>query len=540
MQVYHHFGNTTVGPSDPYSQVKCSVCNCSTDESLLLLCDLCDSASHTYCVGLGATVPDGDWFCQDCKLLRDEQAENEMNTDPGNQISSGPVLKIQSQDERVCIFDIVREPCSTVIQRTRKVSSDPRHLPPPSSTADEISMIGKKHSQSSRRQESSAQQTIKSNARTLRHCRNVHDRIRVLRKNWNRFRSGALTFSSSRGDGSISSLEPVTSRSLNQPHSSSCLNQQSSVESGSAVVQVDNSRAYVIDKAWEMMEIAKTIRQGREKSIVVFKDSKYPIKKPDALKKADSMSFRHLPPKSQQSGYNELASSKSIWTSGPYKVIETNQEKLPVEKSFSRSAPSISSVVSEPLASNIWHVKEIDHTSSSGSKPRCSKDKNEVGYGCVDRNADKGYDAKSEIWCVKEVDHKSSSCSKPRCTKEKNGVGNSFVDRKANKASDAKIEILSLVKLNLKLQTKDEKLEVDAYKEVARLATHSILAACGLEQPKPEFCSLPGSICSHPDEVRQCQRSTLMPNSCRKCFFEFVKDVVSTILLQKKKIAKNS
>lgn len=82
--------------------------------------------------------------------------------------------------------------------------------------------------------------------------------------------------------------------------------------------------------------------------------------------------------------------------------------------------------------------------------------------------------------------------------------------------------------------------EVDAYKEVARLATHSILAACGLEQPKPEFCSLPVSICSHPDEVRQCQRSTLMPNSCRKCFFEFVKDVVSTILLQKKKIAKNS
>lgn len=515
------------------------MCNCSADESLLLLCDLCDSASHTYCVGLGATVPDGDWFCQDCKLLKDEQADNELNTDPGNQISSGPVLKIQSQDERVSIFDIVREPRSTVTQRTRNVSSDPRNLPPPSSTTDEISLTGKMHSPSSRRQENFAQHTTKSNARTLRHCRNVRDRIHVLRKNWNRFQSGALTFSSSRGDRSISSQEPVTSRSLDQPHSSSCLNQQLSGESGSSVLQVDNSRAHEIDKAWEMMKIAKTIGQVRENSGMVIKDSKHPIKKPSALKKADSTSSRHLPPKNQQSGYNELASSKGVWTSGPYKVIDKNREKLPAEKSFSGSAPSISRVVSEPLASNIRHVKEIDHISSSGSKPRCSKDKNEVGYSCVDRKVDKGYDANSEIWHVKEVDHKSSSCSKPMCTEEKNEVGNSCVDRKANKASDAKSEIQSLVKLNLKLQTKDEKLEVDAYKEVARLATHSILAACGLEQPKPEFCSLAGSICSHPDEVRQCQRSTLMPNSCRKCFYEFVKDVVSATLLQKKKIAKN-
>lgn len=31
-----------------------------------LLCDLCDSAAHTYCVGLGREVPDGDWYCRSC------------------------------------------------------------------------------------------------------------------------------------------------------------------------------------------------------------------------------------------------------------------------------------------------------------------------------------------------------------------------------------------------------------------------------------------------------------------------------------------
>ncbi|KAL2462059.1 Uncharacterized protein Adt_45479 [Abeliophyllum distichum] len=320
-------------------------------------------------------------------------------------------------------------------------------------------------SPSSGRQEILAQHTTKSNARTLRRCRNVRDRIHVLRKNWNRYRSGALTFSSSQGDDSISSQKPAC-RSSNQLHSASCLNQQSSGESGSSGVLVNNCRAHEIDKAWKMMEIAKTIRKGREKSSIVSKDSKHPIKKLNALKQAHYSSSRHLPPKSQQSGYDELASSEGIRTPGPYKTCDKNQEKLPREKLFSGSAHSISSAVSEPpLASKMWHVKEVNHTSSSGSKPRCSKEKIEVGNSCV--------------------------------------------DRKANKAFNAKSEIQSLVKLNLKLQTKDDKLEVDAYKEVARLATHSILAACGFEQP-------------------------------RKCFYVFVKDVVSTILLQKKKIVENS
>jgi len=45
----------------------CVMCGSDDNEQLLLLCDGCDSAQHTYCVGLGDHVPDGDYYCDACK-----------------------------------------------------------------------------------------------------------------------------------------------------------------------------------------------------------------------------------------------------------------------------------------------------------------------------------------------------------------------------------------------------------------------------------------------------------------------------------------
>lgn len=73
--------------------------------------------------------------------------------------------------------------------------------------------------------------------------------------------------------------------------------------------------------------------------------------------------------------------------------------------------------------------------------------------------------------------------------------------------------------------------EVDTFKKVARLATHSILAACGLEHKTPGISSLPECACVHSEEDKELRRSTLIPKSCRECFFLFVKSVVNTILL---------
>ncbi|XP_074559715.1 uncharacterized protein LOC141815659 [Curcuma longa] len=59
---------------DPYENVVCIECHQGGDDSLMLLCDICDSPAHTYCVGLGREVPEGNWYCQCCKSAGDDSS----------------------------------------------------------------------------------------------------------------------------------------------------------------------------------------------------------------------------------------------------------------------------------------------------------------------------------------------------------------------------------------------------------------------------------------------------------------------------------
>ncbi|KAK8542390.1 hypothetical protein V6N12_014987 [Hibiscus sabdariffa] len=52
---------------DPYENVICSECHQGGDDELMLLCDICDSSAHTYCVGLSREVPEGNWYCDGCR-----------------------------------------------------------------------------------------------------------------------------------------------------------------------------------------------------------------------------------------------------------------------------------------------------------------------------------------------------------------------------------------------------------------------------------------------------------------------------------------
>uniref|UniRef100_A0A8I6WKK4 PHD and RING finger domain-containing protein 1 n=3 Tax=Hordeum vulgare subsp. vulgare TaxID=112509 RepID=A0A8I6WKK4_HORVV len=52
---------------DPYENVVCIECNQGGDDNLMLLCDICDSSAHTFCVGLGREVPEGNWYCGGCR-----------------------------------------------------------------------------------------------------------------------------------------------------------------------------------------------------------------------------------------------------------------------------------------------------------------------------------------------------------------------------------------------------------------------------------------------------------------------------------------
>lgn len=53
----------------------CEVCNSGEDEDVLLLCDGCDRAYHTYCLGL-MDVPPGSWFCDTCCAGDDDDADD--------------------------------------------------------------------------------------------------------------------------------------------------------------------------------------------------------------------------------------------------------------------------------------------------------------------------------------------------------------------------------------------------------------------------------------------------------------------------------
>lgn len=54
----------------------CPICNSAEREDILLLCDSCDAAYHTHCVGIDY-IPDGDWYCMECAHLFDLTQEPE-------------------------------------------------------------------------------------------------------------------------------------------------------------------------------------------------------------------------------------------------------------------------------------------------------------------------------------------------------------------------------------------------------------------------------------------------------------------------------
>ncbi|MCJ1337409.1 hypothetical protein MMC09_002691 [Bachmanniomyces sp. S44760] len=47
----------------------CQTCGADDNEDVLLLCDGCEAACHTYCAGLDS-VPNGQWFCDTCDAQR--------------------------------------------------------------------------------------------------------------------------------------------------------------------------------------------------------------------------------------------------------------------------------------------------------------------------------------------------------------------------------------------------------------------------------------------------------------------------------------
>lgn len=52
---------------DALEAIECERCGSGLCEEILLLCDGCNLAYHTFCLSPSLPlVPDGDWFCDDC------------------------------------------------------------------------------------------------------------------------------------------------------------------------------------------------------------------------------------------------------------------------------------------------------------------------------------------------------------------------------------------------------------------------------------------------------------------------------------------
>ncbi|XP_031120117.1 uncharacterized protein LOC116023266 isoform X1 [Ipomoea triloba] len=582
-QVYDYSGNLTTGSFDPYAEVQCNVCHSSADDSLLLLCDLCDSASHTYCVGLGATVPEGDWFCSDCSLLRTEHAKTDTGDNCDNQLKSAACHgQISSTGEVVSIFEIVREPQTSYVEGLSLVNSDTSSVSPQVVTC-------KRETLSNDVAELASSRT-KLSAKTLWHCRSVNDRIRTLRENWDGLQSGSLYFPSNKNhDGDIAKQKPETG-----------------CDKGSDE----------INKAWKMLDIAKSVVRNHGGSKTLTQASKQASKKMNTCAEACGGHLNSRSSHRQQPGFscigqevphryhplNKNYHMNRSQTSGQQKkqenvalnrspnVKECFLEKMntykqtggghsnslsrhrqnlgnsgpgnhlqyhPRDKNYQMNRSQMSGqqqkqdTATSKVPPNVQECFSTTHLALHSEMTSSKEDHASFQPNVCDKS---GHMKKKDLCTilpgsnssmrsaqtVSSISHAeeelglSSSRNKAKHLKDKVGPEKNNESSKAKDEYDeAKTEIQSLVKLNLKLLSKDKKLEAEKFKEIARLSTHSILAACGLEKRRSGIPAFPNSICFHVNEASEIRRSTLMPNSCRECFFLFVKDVVSSIMLER-------
>ncbi|XXG55228.1 hypothetical protein AAC387_Pa03g2942 [Persea americana] len=583
-QVYHPLGNGTTGPSDPYEDTCCTECQTSENESLLLLCDLCDSAAHTYCVGLGRTVPEGDWYCHDCSVSRNEHSD-QLDNDCRYQNSSRTIGKKPAYEADISISEIVREERSLVVREVRSLAELARDRSIFSeehgNQVERNSPPRKRQSQSSSlppKQSSSAAVSVKEpeqGPRTLHQCRNLHGRIRAMRENWNALRNGSVMFSlrmlNSGGRNNIRRKDTGARIHGNSSEPQPLVSKTAGEDS------VFTKNTHDVERAWKMMEVAKSI----EGTTGVAGSGNHctpnhPVSKNNVLKETRNrtLSFSILNSKpsmhkneggipsekcQKDQARNENISS-SILNSKPstHKVMGG----IPSEKSQKELCPELvhkkwksRACENQKLMIDIKDMHGVDirfpvaHLSGYSelqSSKQAMESFQEVVSHLPMRQPSNLYSEGNVPYCsgrvidyLPRVSDLSFSSTKPIVSSNCNvdpsreivGVCRK-VDDAQRKDDGAKCEVQALVKLNLKLLSKDKQLGADKFKEVARLATHTILAACGLEHTKSSVRPFPSWTCTHTLQSQKCRASNLMPSSCRECFYVFVKNVVDSIMAE--------
>ncbi|KAG9448611.1 hypothetical protein H6P81_008576 [Aristolochia fimbriata] len=571
-QVYDPRGNTATGPRDPYAQISCFKCHGSEDEYLLLLCDLCDSAAHTYCVGLGNSVPEGDWYCHDCSIMRNEHSRSQIDEDLCNQEVSDS-SRGGLRDAYVSLHEIVQEEAGINGSQVNRISTCPR-------TECKISLF----SQESRGKSSSAANTepkssvfsqecqeISSvantpkqpHARTLRRCRNLHSRIKKLRENWNSLRHGSVTFSSSALESGCLSgnrklaNKVVTAGSSSQSRSFSLTNMETIPDKKNSIECPNSSRdSDDVNRAWKMLKMAQAA-QGLCSGAGTH--NLMPTKKNIAQKSTFGSSSSQLLRTKQFEDVRSNTTSLDSHRNCSLDLACTTLQRLKCGKQKVDAKLSIEEPIlkQSPIGNflrkgdaNLLSEKPILKRSVVGTSFVKGEKRSSVGTSFGERqqfrhpDTFKGSSVPPLVSTATVIlpgkPNVSCSPAKPVTTSkspiepaEMSGLLDKNFTEVLRKSDGVKSEIQSLVKLNLNLLTKDKQLGVDKFKEVARSATHTILAACGVEHSKSLARPFPSVICRHTGQPPQIRLSNIMPNSCRECFYLFVKEVVNSLMVMK-------
>ncbi|XP_057860669.2 uncharacterized protein LOC131069319 isoform X2 [Cryptomeria japonica] len=289
-QVYQPSEEEVMGFLDPYADIVCLECHEAGDDSLLLLCDLCDSAYHTYCVGLGRAVPEGDWYCQACQTSR--PAQNNTEEEEVDDF----VLDLHNEDDGLTIRELVED---TPINRcTERINLDLSLSPPSSSvfvrdtTPSCFRTVRRRIFRRSGPNPSprlsdparapvrqtqlfgSTSQVSGAGARTLSGQRRLQERVHVLHDNWSAQERASQQLSPGFLAGSNYGIDDgVDATVLPIINKQSCLSRESARTSNldSSVVLENGLCKSEIYQAWSMMDKSialgggdvQTIRGGR-------------------------------------------------------------------------------------------------------------------------------------------------------------------------------------------------------------------------------------------------------------------------------------
>ncbi|XP_028753741.1 uncharacterized protein LOC114713298 isoform X2 [Neltuma alba] len=442
-QVYHVHGNITTGPADPYAETRCSVCNGEEDESFLLLCDLCDTASHTYCVGLGYVVPEGDWFCQDCTVSR---AIND-NNDVDHQCD------IPTAESSVTILDIVREPNSQRVQRSRPsplVTPLPYRAHRNKDRNHDISFTPLPD-----RVNRNKDISRDLSARTLRRCRNVQRNIRAFRENWNALRNGSLRFSSDSSESGVRHGKQQNTYSLShgksyQMHSSASMShQQSTIHGSPSNNKLNEGDSEDVNKAWKMLERAKMMGKTHHKGSIFPQGLLVGPRKAPRIHCNDQELKLHS---CGRSTGNEKRCSFSSFN-------KDMDNRWPLELGGKKHS-GVTHKGTTNIKDQASHLEECYEP----SLPR--KALSSILCAPHRENGERNFakEQSSSSWVVTSVgsapsDGKfGSASSSSRDAGEKKRLSKKTGDANSQESEDAKNEIKSLVKLNLKVLSKDKRL----------------------------------------------------------------------------------